>query len=59
MPEPSFKCQAHNPGKLHNPEDLLTCFKRLVPPEMSWDARHMATAYFEGLEGDVRIQSFS
>jgi len=30
--------------------------KRLVPPTMSWDAKHMATAYFAGLEGDVRVQ---
>ncbi len=30
--------------------------KRLAPPEASWDARHMATAYFGGLEGDVRLQ---
>jgi hypothetical protein len=22
----------------------------------NWDAKHMATAYFEGLEGDVRVQ---
>jgi hypothetical protein len=29
--------------------------KRLAPPATSWDARHMATAYFEGLEGDVRV----
>ena len=30
--------------------------KRLAPPAASWDAKHMATAYFEGLEGDVRVQ---
>ena len=30
--------------------------KRLAPPTASWDARHMATAYFGGLEGDVRVQ---
>jgi hypothetical protein len=30
--------------------------KRLAPPETNWDATHMATAYFAGLEGDVRIQ---
>ena len=30
--------------------------KRLAPPEAKWDARHMATAYFGGLEGDVRLQ---
>jgi hypothetical protein len=29
--------------------------KRLAPPASSWDARHMATAYFQGLEGDVRV----
>ncbi len=30
--------------------------KRLGPPPTSWDAQHMATAYFGGLEGDVRVQ---
>jgi len=30
--------------------------KRLAPTTASWDARHMATAYFGGLEGDVRVQ---
>jgi Transposase DDE domain len=30
--------------------------KRLVPPTKNWDARHIATAYFAGLEGDVRVQ---
>ena len=30
--------------------------KRLAPPTTSWDAKHMATAYFGGLEGDVRVQ---
>jgi hypothetical protein len=30
--------------------------KRLAPTAASWDANHMATAYFAGLEGDVRIQ---
>jgi len=29
--------------------------KRLAPPATSWDAKHMATAYFGGLEGDVRV----
>ena len=29
--------------------------KRLGPPAASWDARHMAKAYFAGLEGDVRV----
>ena len=29
--------------------------KRLAPPATSWDAGHMATAYFGGLEGDVRV----
>jgi hypothetical protein len=29
--------------------------KRLAPPKTSWDAKHMATAYFGSLEGDVRI----
>jgi hypothetical protein len=29
--------------------------KRLVPPTASWDAKHIATAYFAGLEGDVRV----
>jgi hypothetical protein len=31
--------------------------KRLAPPSTSWDAQHMATAYFAGLEGDVRVQN--
>jgi Transposase DDE domain len=30
--------------------------KRLGAPATSWDATHMATAYFAGLEGDVRVQ---
>ena len=30
--------------------------KRLAPPTANWDAKHMATAYFAGLEGDVRVQ---
>ncbi len=30
--------------------------KRLAPPTTNWDAKHMATAYFAGLEGDVRVQ---
>ena len=30
--------------------------KRLVPPTTSWDAKHMATAYLSGLEGDVRVR---
>jgi hypothetical protein len=29
--------------------------KRLASPATTWDARHLATAYFEGLEGDVRV----
>jgi hypothetical protein len=29
--------------------------KRLAPPTTHWDAEHMATAYFAGLEGDVRV----
>jgi hypothetical protein len=29
--------------------------KRLVPSATNWDAQHMATAYFAGLEGDVRV----
>ena len=28
--------------------------KRLAAPTANWDAKHMATAYFAGLEGDVR-----
>jgi hypothetical protein len=31
--------------------------KRLVPPTTNWDAKHMATAYLAGLEGDVRVQN--
>ena len=30
--------------------------KRLVPPTTNWDAKHMATAYLAGLEGDVRVR---
>jgi len=29
--------------------------KRLSPPMARWDAEHLATAYFAGLEGDVRV----
>jgi Transposase DDE domain len=29
--------------------------RRLAPATTSWDARHLAQAYFEGLEGDVRV----
>jgi Transposase DDE domain len=29
--------------------------KRLCPPAANWDAKHLATAYLAGLEGDVRI----
>jgi hypothetical protein len=31
--------------------------KRLDLPASSWDARHIATAYLTGLEGDVRVDS--
>ena len=31
--------------------------KRLSLPTTSWDAKHMATAIFAGLEGDVRVQA--
>lgn len=30
--------------------------KRLAPPATSWDAKHLAKAYFMGLEGDVRVE---
>jgi hypothetical protein len=30
--------------------------KRLSPPAASWDAKHLAKAYFAGLEGDVRVE---
>jgi hypothetical protein len=30
--------------------------KRLAPPAANWDAKHMATAYFAGLEGDLRVE---
>jgi hypothetical protein len=30
--------------------------KRLGPPVTNWDANHMASACFSGLDGDVRIQ---
>jgi hypothetical protein len=29
--------------------------KRLISPAANWDAEHMATAYFTGPEGDVRV----
>jgi hypothetical protein len=29
--------------------------KRLTPPAQTWDAEHLAKAYFAGLEGDVRV----
>jgi Transposase DDE domain len=29
--------------------------KRLAPPIANWDAKHMAKAYFAGLEGDLRV----
>jgi hypothetical protein len=31
--------------------------KRLGPPAASWDAGHLAKAYFAGLEGDVRVEA--
>jgi Transposase DDE domain len=31
--------------------------KRLAPPSETWDADHLAKAYFFGLEGDVRVDS--
>ena len=31
--------------------------KRLAPPTASWDAEHLAKAYFAGLEGDVRVET--
>jgi hypothetical protein len=30
--------------------------KRLASPTASWDAKHLAKAYFTGLEGDVRVE---
>jgi hypothetical protein len=30
--------------------------KRLATPALNWDAEHLATAYFNGLEGDVRVE---
>jgi len=30
--------------------------KRLATPTANWDAKHMATAYFAGLEGDPRVE---
>jgi hypothetical protein len=29
--------------------------KRLANPTANWDAKHMASAYFKGLEGDLRV----
>ena len=31
--------------------------KRLSPPAQTWDAEHLAKAYFAGLEGDIRVES--
>jgi len=31
--------------------------RRLAPPEATWDAKHLATAYFAGLEGDLRVEA--
>jgi hypothetical protein len=31
--------------------------QRLGPPAASWDAGHLAKAYFMGLEGDVRVEA--
>jgi hypothetical protein len=31
--------------------------KRLAPPAAGWDAKHLAKAYFAGLEGDVRVEA--
>jgi hypothetical protein len=37
-------------------QDAIAQFrKRLAPATANWDAKHMATAYFGGLEGDVRL----
>ena len=30
--------------------------KRLCPPAAHWDAKHLATAYFTELEGDLRVE---
>jgi hypothetical protein len=30
--------------------------RRLFSPGTEWDAKHLANAYFEGLEGDVRVE---
>ena len=29
--------------------------QRLLPPLSSWNAQHLATAIFQGLDGDVRV----
>jgi hypothetical protein len=31
--------------------------KRLAPSSANWDAKHLAKAYFAGLEGDVRVEA--
>ena len=31
--------------------------RRLAPPEATWDAKHLATAYFAGLERDLRVEA--
>jgi hypothetical protein len=29
--------------------------RRIGLPEQQWDAKHLASAYFQGLEGDIRV----
>ena len=31
--------------------------RRLTPPTAAWDAKHLATAYFAGLERDLRVEA--
>ena len=31
-------------------------WRRLSPPAAHWGAEHLATAYFAGLEGDLRVE---
>ena len=37
-------------------EAAISQFRRRIGlPEKEWDAKHLARAYFQGLEGDVRV----
>ena len=37
-------------------EAAISQFRRRIGvPEKDWDAKHLARAYFQGLEGDIRV----